>query len=81
MAEHFDWRDCIHADPAIMVGKPVVRGTRLTVEFVLHLLGAGWSREDIFENYPGLTDEALRAVRAFAADERLLRQEVPPPPG
>ena len=68
MAEQFDWRDYIHADPAIMVGKPVVRGTRLTVEFVLRLLGAAWSREDIFENYPSLTDDALRAVLAFNAD-------------
>jgi uncharacterized protein (DUF433 family) len=68
MAEQFDWRDYIHTDPAIMVGKPVVRGTRLTVEFVLRLLGAGWSREDIFENYPSLTDDALRAVFAFAAE-------------
>jgi uncharacterized protein (DUF433 family) len=75
----FDWRNYIHADPEIMVGKPVVIGTRLTVEFILRLLAAGWSHEQIFENYPNLTEEALRAVFAFAAESMLEESMYPLP--
>jgi uncharacterized protein (DUF433 family) len=63
-----DWRDYIHADPAILTGKPVVRGTRLGVEFLLGLFAAGWTHEQVLESYPHLTREALRAVFAFAAE-------------
>ena len=55
-------------DPAILVGKPVVRGTRLSVEFLLSLLADGWSQEDIFENYPGIVAEDLAACLAYARD-------------
>jgi uncharacterized protein (DUF433 family) len=61
------WQDHIHADPAIAGGKPVIRGTRLTVDFVLGVLAAGWTRDQLTTNYPALTDEALRAVFAYAA--------------
>lgn len=63
-----NWRDYIHADPEILAGKPVVKGTRLAVEFLLGLLGAGWSQEQILTNYPTLAPEALQAVFAFAAE-------------
>ena len=63
-----NWRDFIHADPEILAGKPVVKGTRLAVEFLLGLLGAGWTQEQILANYPSLTPEALQAVFAFAAE-------------
>jgi uncharacterized protein (DUF433 family) len=63
-----NWRDYIHADPEILAGKPVVKGTRLSVEFLLGLLGAGWTQEQILVNYPSLTLEALQAVFAFAAE-------------
>ena len=62
------WQDYIHVDPAILAGKPVVRGTRLSVDFLLSLLAAGWSTEEILENYPSLSIEGLRAVFAFAGD-------------
>ncbi len=62
------WTDHIVADPAILAGKPVVRGTRLAVEFILDLLAQGWTREALRASYPQLTDEALQAVFAFAAD-------------
>ena len=62
-----DWRLYIHADPAVLLGKPVVKGTRLAVDFILDLLAAGWSEQQILENYPALSVEALRAVYAFAA--------------
>ena len=63
-----DWREYIHADPKILVGKPVVKGTRLSVEFILGLFAAGWTEEMVLENYPTLTPEAIRAVFAFAAE-------------
>ncbi|MCL4844496.1 MAG: DUF433 domain-containing protein [Bryobacteraceae bacterium] len=55
------WTDRIVADPAILAGKPVVRGTRLSVELILELLAAGESEQSIIENYPGLTREDILA--------------------
>ena len=63
-----EWDQYIHHDPNILLGKPVVRGTRLSVEFVLELYAAGWTEEQITENYPRLTHEALRAIFEFAAE-------------
>ena len=63
-----DWRHHIHSDPAILLGKPVVKGTRLAVEFILRLYAAGWTEKQILENYPTLTLESLRAVFAFTAE-------------
>ncbi len=63
-----DWREYIHSDPEILDGKPVVKGTRLSVDFILGLFAAGWKEEEVLENYPTLTPEALRAVFAFAAE-------------
>lgn len=62
------WQDYVHSDAGVLLGKPVVKGTRLSVEFLLGLLAAGWTQEQILENYPTLTPEALRAVFAFAAE-------------
>ena len=58
----------IAQNPKVMVGKPVIRGTRITVEIILRLLGRGWSMEDVLEAYPGLTREDILAAQAFAAD-------------
>jgi uncharacterized protein (DUF433 family) len=63
-----NWHDYIHVDPEILAGKPVVRGTRLAVEFLLGLLGAGWTSDQILKNYPTLTPAGLQAVFAFAAE-------------
>jgi uncharacterized protein (DUF433 family) len=63
-----DWREHIVCDPQILGGKPTLKNTRLSVEFVLSLLAAGWEKEDLHRNYPNLTDERLRAVLAYAAD-------------
>jgi uncharacterized protein (DUF433 family) len=63
-----NWRDFLHSDPDLAAGKPVVRGTRLSVHFLLSLLAEGWTQEQLLENYPQLTPEALRAVFAFAAE-------------
>lgn len=63
MTESKTWGDHIASDPKILAGKPVVRGTRLSVDFLLGLFAAGWTQEQVLENYPQLTAEALRAVR------------------
>lgn len=61
-----DWEDRIVTDPAVLVGKPVIAGTRLAVEFMLELLAAGWTHEQILANYPGITSEDIRACLAYA---------------
>jgi uncharacterized protein (DUF433 family) len=58
----------IVADPKVLVGKPVVRGTRLSVEFVIGLLADGWSRQTILDEYPSLTDEDVTACLNYARD-------------
>ena len=63
-----NWPEHIHTDPNILLGKPVVKGTRLSVDFILRLFGSGWSEEQVLENYPQLTSESLKAVFAYAAD-------------
>jgi uncharacterized protein (DUF433 family) len=63
-----DWWHYIHSDPQILKGKPAVKGTRLSVEFLLGLFAAGWSEQQVLENYPTLTPESLRAVFSFAAE-------------
>lgn len=63
-----DWRAHIYSDPEILAGKPIVKGTRLSVEFLLGLFGAGWTQDQILGNYPTLTPEGLRAVFSFAAE-------------
>jgi uncharacterized protein (DUF433 family) len=59
--------DRIHADPVIMVGKPVIKGTRITVEHIMNELAAGMSAAEILSQYPRLTGEDVRAACAFAA--------------
>jgi uncharacterized protein (DUF433 family) len=54
------WSERIVIDPEILTGKPVVKGTRLVVEFIVDLLAQGWSQEDIIRNYPGVTKEDIR---------------------
>lgn len=60
--------DRIVLDPAILAGKPVIRGTRLSVEFVIGLLADGWSEVDIVANYPGISHDDILACLAYARD-------------
>ena len=71
------WEDRITLDPAIMVGKPIVKGTRLTVEFIVGLLADGWTHEEVLANYPGLTREDILACLDYAR-ERLQGERVYP---
>lgn len=68
-----NWKDRIIIDPEILVGKPVVKGTRLAVDFVVGLLAEGWSKADILKNYPGLTKEDIQACLSYATE--ILRAE------
>ncbi len=58
----------ISVDPRIAMGKPCIKGTRITVELILRKLGAGRSFADLLEAYPSLIEDDLRAALAFAAD-------------
>ena len=62
------WRDRIELDPEVLVGKPVVRGTRLAVEFVLDMIASGVSEQEILSNHPRLTHEDILACVAYATE-------------
>jgi uncharacterized protein (DUF433 family) len=71
------WQERIVVDPAILVGKPVIKGTRLAVEFLLDLMAEGWTVDQIVDNYPHLTVADLQAALHYAA-ESLKRERVYP---
>jgi uncharacterized protein (DUF433 family) len=56
----------IALDPDVLVGKPVIRGTRLSVEFIIGLMADGWSEAEILANYPGISHEDLLACLAYS---------------
>ena len=60
------WKTRITTEPGVLAGKPVVRDTRLTVDFILSLFAEGWTENQVLENYPQLVREDLKAVFAFA---------------
>lgn len=62
------WTDRIDIDPARLAGKPVIRGTRLSVDLIISLLGHGWSESEILQNYPGLTHEDIAACLQYASE-------------
>ncbi len=62
-----NWQDRIIVDPNILVGKPVIKGTRIAVEFILDLMAQGWTEENILGSYPGLTRDDLQACLAYAS--------------
>ncbi len=68
-----NWQERIVIDPAILTGKPVVKGTRLAVEFIIDLLAQDWTEAEILRNYPGLTHEDVQACLAYASNS--LRSE------
>lgn len=68
MQEGMEWRDRITADPEVLTGKPVIKGTRLAVEFIVDLLAKGWSEEDILRSYPGLEHADIQACLQYASD-------------
>ena len=69
--------DRIVIDPDVLTGKPVVRGTRLAVEFIVGLLAEGWTHEAVLRSYPGLVEEDILACLAYA-QKRLSAERVYP---
>jgi uncharacterized protein (DUF433 family) len=67
------WRERITVAPDILAGKPVVKGIRLSVEFVVGLLAEGWTERQLMVNYPSLSNDDIRACLAYAAE--VLRDE------
>lgn len=63
-----DWKNRIEVNPNVLVGKPVIKGTRISVELLLDRLADGWSMEDILASYPHLTREDVLAAIAFASE-------------
>jgi uncharacterized protein (DUF433 family) len=62
------WQERIVLDPAILTGKPTVKGTRIAVEFVVDLMARGWSIEDILREYDHLSADDVQACLAYASD-------------
>lgn len=73
-----DWRDRIVLDPTVLAGKPVVKGTRMAVEFVVDLLAQGWTTEQILKEYDHLAADDVLACLACAGD--VMRSEIVHPP-
>ena len=63
-----DWRQYIVVDPDVLVGKPIVKGTRISVELLLDRLADGWNYDDILAAYPHLTREQVQAAVTFASE-------------
>jgi len=62
-----EWNERIILDPDILLGKPVIKGSRLSVEFIIDLMAQGWSEAELFLNYPGLSQGDIQACLAYAS--------------
>jgi uncharacterized protein (DUF433 family) len=62
-----NWQERIVIEPNILVGKPIIKGTRLAVEFIIDLLAQGWSTDEIIDNYPGIAKEDIQACLSYAS--------------
>lgn len=62
-----DWRDRIDINQKIVAGKPIIKGTRLSVDFILELLAQGWTMDQILKNYPQLKKEDVLAALEYSA--------------
>ncbi len=60
-----NWQEHIVSDKGVLLGKPIIKGTRIAVEFILERFADGWNEEQILENYPRLNKEDLRAIFAY----------------
>ena len=74
------WQDYVECKPGVMLGKPVIKGTRLTVEHIVGRLGEGWTEQQLLESYPQLRVEHIRAAlqyasHALAGDETIFLSE------
>ena len=60
-----NWQDHIISDNDILIGKPIIKGTRISVELILELFSIGWSKKMILDSYPHLTEDNLKALFAY----------------
>ncbi len=67
------YKDRIEINPEVLVGKPIIKGTRISVEFILELLASGWSTEEILKNYPQLQKEDILAAIEYSLE--ILKEE------
>lgn len=63
-----DWRNHIISDKEVLLGKPIIKGTRISVELILELNIEGWTDKMILESYPNITNDDLKAVYAYLKD-------------
>jgi uncharacterized protein (DUF433 family) len=63
-----NWRNHIISDREVLLGKPIIKGTRISVELILDLLANGWTEKMLFDSYPNLKEEDLKAVFAYLKD-------------
>lgn len=63
-----NWKDRIIVDPEIVVGKPIIKGTRISVELILDRVADGWSIDDILDSYPHISRADVLAALSFAAE-------------
>lgn len=59
------WQEHIISDPSILLGKPTIKGTRISVELILELFSKGWTQQQILDSYPSISSDSLRAVFAY----------------
>jgi uncharacterized protein (DUF433 family) len=62
------WQDYITSNKEVLLGKPVIKGTRISVELILELLASGWTEAQILQSYPNLTNESIKAVFSYLKD-------------
>jgi uncharacterized protein (DUF433 family) len=65
---NMSWQERFTLDASVLAGKPIIRGTRISVEFVVDLLGRGWTVDDVLREYDHLTREDIQACLAYASD-------------
>jgi uncharacterized protein (DUF433 family) len=74
-----DWRDRIEVNPKVLAGKPIIKGTRLAVEFILDSLAERWTHEQILHSYPQLKEDDIWAVMSYVA-ETIKQERISPVP-
>lgn len=63
-----NWQEYIVSDKQILLGKPIIKGTRISVELILELFSSGWTEQQILESYPTINAHSIRAVFAYLKD-------------
>ena len=63
-----NWKDHIEVNPEVLVGKPIIKGTRISVELILDRMADGWSMEDVLTSYPHISREDVLAALSFASE-------------